>query len=314
MELRHLRYFQSVAEELSFSKAADKLHIAQPAISRAIQELEQELGAPLLLRTKRSVKLTPAGLVLLHQVGVLLGLCDETVRKVHRTAEGQEGELRLGYIGPPTQHFLSRLLGEFARRYPRVTVTLEERTPERVWEMVSRDRLDVGLARPVVASERVGLQKLLLRKEALCAAVPHDHPLAQQRKVHWSQLQGQPLIVLARREGVGLHDRILTRCHEAGFSPRLSHTPSVIGAVLIYAEAGAGVGVVPDSMECLDFRRQLVFKPLHPLGTVDLVMVWSDKDNNPAALAFRTLVQEWMTSGLLWEAQSPVSVPVVTPS
>jgi DNA-binding transcriptional LysR family regulator len=138
--------------------------------------------------------------------------------------------------------------------------------------------------------------------------------------VHWSQLQNEPLIILARREGVGLHDRILTRCHEAGFSPLLSHTPSVIGAVLIYAEAGTGVGVVPDSMESLDSRHQLTFKPLHPLATVELVMVWADTERNPAAQAFRNLVQEWLKKDLLWlrdepaADQSPTSVPVVTPS
>ena len=132
MELRELRYFQAVAELLSFSKASQKLHIAQPALSRVVKGLEQELGAELLARTRRSVRLTPAGAVLLHEAGLLLGLAEEAARKVQRTARGQEGELRLGYIGPPTQPFLSRLLREFQKRHPKVTVLLEERTPERV--------------------------------------------------------------------------------------------------------------------------------------------------------------------------------------
>lgn len=299
MELRQLRYFQSVAEELSFSKAAQKLRIAQPALSRAVKDLEMELGAELLARTKRSVKLTPAGAVLLHEAGVLLGLSEEAVRKVQRTVKGQEGELRLGFIGPPTQLFLSRLLKEFHKRHPRVTVILEERTPERVWEMVLKNRLDVGLTRPVAAGARIGLQTLLLRKEALCVAVPRQHPLASHSKVTWRMLRDLPLIVLARREGVGLHDRVMLGCQQAGFSPKLAHTPSIVGTVLTYVEAGAGVGVVPESVDTLNGSKDVIFKPLHPAHTVDLVMVWNKDEISPTGEAFRSLVAEWVARGTL---------------
>lgn len=309
MELRHLRYFQAVAELLSFSKAAEKLRIAQPAISRTVRELEVELGAALLLRTKRSVKLTPAGAVLLQQSGIIFGICDEAVRKVNRTARGQEGELRLGYIGPPVQPFLSRIVAEYRKRHPRVTVILEERTPERVWDMVSKDRLDVGLARPVAASERLGLQTVLLRREPMCAVLPPRHSLASAAKVRWKQLENQPLIVLARREGVGLHDRVLAGCQRAGFSPRFAYTPSIIGTVLTYVEAGAGIGVVPDSMAFLDTHHRLSFPPLHPLMTVDLVMVWSSEQTNPAAIVFRALMAEWMKQGLLWNQDKRIQRP-----
>src|SRR5947209_17800444 len=132
MDLRHLRYFQAVAEELSFSKAAHRLHVAQPALSRTVKEMEEQLGIELLSRTRRTVALTPAGAVLLHEIGVLLQRLDESLRRVRRIAAGEEGELRLGYIGPPTQPFLGRIVKEFRRRHARVSVLLEERTPERV--------------------------------------------------------------------------------------------------------------------------------------------------------------------------------------
>ncbi len=296
MELRTLRYFQAVAEELSFSKAAKTLRVAQPALSRAVKELESSLGAQLLERTKRSVRLTPAGAVLLREAGLLLGLSEEAIRKVQRTARGQEGELRLGYIGPPTYPFLSPLLQEFRRRHPRVTVQLEERTPERVWEMVSKDRLDVGLTRPVAAAERIGLQTLLLRREPMCAALPARHPLAGVKRLAWKALAPLPLVTLARREGVGLYDSVMRGCHEAGFDPRLAHTPSIVGTVLTYVEAGAGIGIVPESVEVLNAGKNIVFKPLHPLQTIELVMVWNEAQNNPAAHAFRALVSEWLAS------------------
>jgi DNA-binding transcriptional LysR family regulator len=300
VEFRHLRYFQAVAEELSFSKAAQRLHIAQPALSRTVKELEGDLGVTLLSRTKRSVSLTPAGAVLLHETGLLLQRRDEAARRVQRTAAGEEGELCLGYIGPPTQAFLGRILKEFRRRYPRVSVVLEERTPERVWEMVARGRLAVGLTRPVLSHRALGLHTLLLRKERLWAVFADGHRLAKAAVVAWRELADEPLIILSRREGVGLHDAILEACRHARFTPKLAHTPSLIGTVLSYVEAGAGAGVIPDSVASLGDGHPLVFRPLAPAHSVDLVLVWSEANDSPPAAAFRNLVQEWQKLGRLW--------------
>jgi DNA-binding transcriptional LysR family regulator len=121
MDLRHLRYFQAVAEELSFSGAARRLRIAQPALSRAVQELEEACGVRLLDRNRRVVKLTPAGAVMLREAGLLFERWEESLRRVQRTAAGEEGELRLGYIGPPTRGFLASVVKEYRRRWPRVT-------------------------------------------------------------------------------------------------------------------------------------------------------------------------------------------------
>lgn len=297
MELRHLRYFQAVAEELSFSKAARRLRIAQPALSRAVQEMEREVGARLIERERRSPRLTPAGAVLLHEAGLLLERHEESMRRVRRTAKGEEGELRLGYIGPPTRMFLARLLKEYARRFPRVTVILEERTPERVWEMVSKGRLSLGLTRPVLAHEALGLQTLLLKEEKLCAAVPRDHPWANLASLPWKKLAGKPLIILARREGAGSHDAIRAACDAAGFEPRIKHTPSLIGTIMQYVEAGAGVGVVPDSTR----SRNVALIPLKPQQTIPLVLMWAKEGDDPAVSAFRELVKEWLQEGRLWE-------------
>lgn len=302
MELRHLRYFQAVAEELGFSRAALRLHIAQPALSRAVKELEVELGVELLARTRRSVALTPSGKVLLHETAGLLQKLDEASRRVRRTAAGEEGELRLGYIGPPTQAFLGRIVQEFRRRYPRVTVVLEERTPERVWEMVARGSLAVGLTRPVLAHYALGLHSVPLRHERLHAALPSGHRLTAKTVIRWRQLAGEPLIILSRREGVSLHDAVLDACHRAGFLPTLAHTPSLISTVLSYVEAGAGIGVVSDGITSLGHGLPLTFRPLSPVHTVDLVMVWSEKEDTPPAAAFRELMHEWKVSGKLWRS------------
>lgn len=300
MELRHLRYFQAAAEELSFSKAARRLRVAQPALSRAIKDLETHLGAVLFTRSRQGVALTPAGSVLLDECAIVLQRVDHLEGRVRRTAGGEEGELRIGFIGAPTQAFLGRLLQEYHIKYPRVSIVLEERTPERVWEMVARGRLSVGLTRPVLASPAAELRTLLLRKEPVCGVFPAGDPRSQQKSVAWRELANDPLIILARREGVGLHEGILAACRRARFSPRLAHTPSVITTVLSYVEAGAGIGVIPESVSILSSGAPLTFRPLTPEQTVDVVMVWNQDDPSPPLTAFRNLVTAWRQSGKLW--------------
>ena len=301
MDLRHLRYFQAVAEELSYSRAAERLRIAQPALSRAVQEVEAEFGTLLLDRNRRSVRLTPAGRVLLRETGILIERWDEAMRRVRRTATGEEGELRLGYIGPPTQPFLGRLLHEFRQRYPLVSIHLEERTPERVWEMLAKRRLSAAFTRPVSIAQASGLRTILLRKERFGAVLPPDHPLAKRRSIPWGRLASEPLVVLARREGVGSHDGILAACRLAGFAPRLAYSPSLIGTVLSYVEAGVGVGIVPESVITPDLPVRFV--PLHPVVSVPLVLAWQEDEDTPAVQRFRELILEWQKAKKLWPTE-----------
>jgi DNA-binding transcriptional LysR family regulator len=298
MDLRHLRYFQAVAEELNYSQAALRLRVAQPALSRAVQEIEAELGVFVLERTKHRVRLTPAGAVLLREAGILLDAWGEALQRVQRVATGEEGELRLGYVGPPTAPFLGRLLQEYRQRYPLVTVHLEERTPERLWEMVARGRLSAALTRPVPSPQDLGLRTLLLREERLGVALPAAHPWAARKSLAWKQLAQQPLVVLARREGASLHDTVLMACRQEGFMPKLAHTPSVIGTVLTYAQAEAGIGIVTDSI--ITQPSPLRFVPLTPAQTVPLVLAWHEDAATPPVQRLRELMQEWKKLGLLW--------------
>lgn len=292
MEFRHLKYFQAVAEELSFSRAAKRLHIAQPALSRSMQQLESEIGVTLIDRRRRAIQLTASGVVLLRDCQLLFERVEDTLRRVRHAASGGTGELRLGYIGPPTQSFLGPLLRQFRDANPGVIVSLEERTPERVWEMVAKGRLSVGLTRPVLAHEALGLESLQLFEETLCAAVPADHPFAAMPTISWKDLAEKPLILLARREGAGSHDAILASCRKAGFAPRIAHTPSVISTILRYVEFGDGIGVVPESITPESDEVRLI--PLQPRATIPLVMVWSSDQDSPAVDAFHALVRSWL--------------------
>ena len=224
------------------------------------------------------------------------------MQRVRRTASGEEGDLRLGYIGPPTAPFLGRLLHEYRRRFPLVSLHLEERTPERVWEMVSKGRLSAGLTRPVLSHEALGLKMIALREEPLGVVLPATHPFARRRSLPWAKLAREPLVVLARREGMGLHDAMLAGCRQAGFIPRLAHTPSLIGTVLSYVEAGAGIGVVTDSV--VHSSSALKFVPLSPAMTVPLVFAWPEHDDSPPVQRLRELLLEWRKAKTLWMASA----------
>ncbi len=303
MDLRHLRYFQAVAEELSFARAARRLHVAQPALSRAVKQLEAMLGASVLERSRHHVRLTPAGAVLLRETIGLLQQLEESLRRVRRTAAGEEGELRLGYIGPPTQPFLGRLLGDYRQLYPLVAIHLEERTPERVWEMVAKGRLSAAITRPVLTHEALGLRTITLREEKLGVVVPRVHPIANRRWIGWNSLARQPLIVLARREGMGLHDAVMAGCRRAGVTPRLAHTPSLIGTVMSYVEAGAGMGVVTESVTAPSPALRFVL--LKPVQSVPLVLVWQEDQDTPPVQRFRELLLAWKRAGKLWPHREP---------
>jgi len=278
----------AVAEELSFSKAGERLRIAQPALSRAVAELEVDIGVQLFDRSRRQVRLTPAGETLWRESGIVFERLDDSIRRVRETARGELGELRVGYIGPPTRGFLGSLLREFRESNPGVTLVIEERTPERVWEMVSKGRLSIGLTRPVRSHEDLGPQSRKLLDERLCVAVPLGHPFATKKSVRWRDLAGQPLVLLARREGAGSYDAILSACREAEVLPEIIRTPSLMGTILQYVEAGTGLGLVPECAQTESDGVALV--PLTPKRTIPLVLVWSKDTVNPAADAFRKLV------------------------
>jgi len=148
----------------------------------------------------------------------------------------------------------------------------------------------------VLVSEAIGLRTVVLQEERLGVVVPKNHPLAKSNAVPWSDLAQEPLIVLARREGMSLHDAVIAGCRLAGVTPRFAHTPSLIGTVMSYVEAGAGIGVVTESV----VTPNLVFVLLKPVQRVPLVFVWREDEDPPPVQRFRELLLEWKNSAKLW--------------
>ena len=220
MELRHLRYFVAVAESLSFARAARTLHLSQPPLSRQVRALEDELGTPLFTRTKRSVRLTPAGAALLPEARRLLREADGLKADAQRLATGEVGSLGLGFISVSAYNLLPELAPEFRRRHPGVKLTLQEATSDILFAALRQGELDVGLVLP--PDDLGGLEYAPLVQDTLVAAVPAGSPAARGRgSLALASLSGEPFILFPRKVGPPLYDAIVGACRRAGFAPRI---------------------------------------------------------------------------------------------
>jgi DNA-binding transcriptional LysR family regulator len=262
MELRHLRYFVAVAEEQNVTRAAARLHVSQPALSRQIRDLEDELGVALFERTAKAVRLSEAGRVFVSEAKAVLLRADEAVGTVKSVAKGQHGEIHVGYAPSLTVEILPRALRSFQEANPGVRVHLHDLSTEEMLGGLREDRLDVALL--IHPSEKAlgGLAFEELVRYPVCVAAHGTHRVARARKVGLDDLANERLIVYTRADYPEYHDWLATL-----FAPRkLAHiaeeydsATSLIAAV----EAGRGVALVPRAFECLSGPR-LKVRPISP--------------------------------------------------
>ncbi|MEU1047205.1 LysR family transcriptional regulator [Streptomyces sp. NPDC005897] len=288
--MRHLRIFVAVAEELHFSRAADRLGMAQPPLSQAVRRLEKDLGAELFDRSRRQVKLTPAGTVLLDEARELL-LGEERLRTLTRRAdEGESETLRAGVPPGTTVATLSLLLGACAEHYPGMSVDLQEITTDEQLRLIASGELDVGLVhQPVdVTGLRLGPE---VRVE-LGVVLPRVSPLARLPEVALAELAGHDLVLLPRAQAPGWYDRILDTCRTEGYGPtgsRHASRPEVLLALV-----GAGHGVAFDQGPVAGKEPRVVWRPLsgRPL-TQRTRAVWpAGRSSHPAAPHFAELAAD----------------------
>jgi DNA-binding transcriptional LysR family regulator len=254
MELRQLRLFVVLAQELNFRRAADKAHIAQPALTRHIQNLEALLGVRLFERTKRKVELTEAGKLLLGELQPVLRQLDHALLTVKQ--QGSQGDLRVGYVSPALYSAMPELVRQFKARHPHVRVEMQElHSPEQVSALLGGN-LDLGF----IGQHSVvqGLDFTPLAKYAYILALPEAHPLATQKKVELEHLQGLTLITPSTQEP--LHQQIVGRLEAAGGRVNIQEALSV-DAVLNFVAAGMGVAFVPELVKAMR-RSGLVYKTM----------------------------------------------------
>ncbi|MBD2020890.1 LysR family transcriptional regulator [Leptolyngbya sp. FACHB-36] len=272
MELRHLHYFIAVAEELNFSRAADRLHMAQPPLSQQIRQLEQELGFQVFHRTKRRVQLTEAGQAFLVEARQVLQHLDQAVQTGRQASRGEVGQLAIGFVSSTAYNILPPILQSFRRQVPDVTLELRELTTREQLQALLEGKLDIGFVRPPV--EEPELATAVIFREPLMVALPEFHALQKRAKVPVRSLSNEPFILFPRAIAPGLYDPIISLCLQAGFSPRVVQEAIQMQTIVSLVAAEMGVAIVPLSLRNLQ-RQGVIYKPLQEsTPMVEIVMIW----------------------------------------
>ena len=271
VDLRHLRYFLAVAEELHFGHAAKRLHMAQPPLSQQIRRLEEEIGHPLFLRTSRSVSLTPAGKSLLERARRTLRRVDEDLEAVRSVARGEVGILKVGFVGSSMLTRLPTILSKYRNLYPRVQLHLDEYHTSHMLEALRDGAVDVGLARDAGHVADMHVERVFV--EPLLAVVPKKHPLAKRRVIPIRLLKDEPFVFFPRSAGSFAWENTIRLCEQQGFHPNIVQEAPQWLTVVRLVGAGLGVTIFPASVQQI-LSPDVVCRRLSPTGgetSIDLV-------------------------------------------
>jgi DNA-binding transcriptional LysR family regulator len=284
MELRHIEAFVAVAEELHFSKAAERLHIAQPPLSQRIRQLEKELGVELFIRSTRSVVLTPAGEALLGPAHKVIAGAEEARFAAKAGERGEYGRVTVGFAGASSRIALPRLAGAVRERYPRLDLDLRGQTyANAALSQVREGVLDLGFIRLPTLSR--GIDYVIVEREELICALPASHRLAGQESVSLVDLADEPFVSFPANSGSSLHAIGIQVCTQAGFVPRLAQAAP--DSYTILALVAAGVGVTLTLTTCMHIQQPgLVYKPIaDPTPVMHSGIAWSTTNESPALQA-----------------------------
>ncbi len=250
MELRQLRYFLAVAEERSFSRAAERLHVSQPPLSMHVKALEDELDVRLLDRTNRGVTLTPAGQVFFDEVRSVLRRLDQAKAKAQQAGQGEVGTLSVGFVSIAGYGILPPALKRFRERFPKIDVQLHELTTDAQIREMRAGRLDLGIGLAPV--DEAGLTFETVLRENLLLAAPVGHPLVPRTgPVRLKALSNEQFIIPPRDIGPGLYDLIISLCRANGFAPKITQHARQMQTVIGLVASGMGLALVPASVQNL---------------------------------------------------------------
>ena len=279
MELRHLRYFVAVAEELSFTRAAQRLHIGQPPLSQQIQGLEAEVGARLFDRSKRWVRLTEAGRLFLEDARAILAQSERAAERARRAQRGEAGALRVGFtFSTPFTPLFARTIRRYRQLYPDVALTLHEMTTLHQLDAIEARKLDLGFVRPPEVALPEQLSLTTLRRDALLLVLAADAPLARRRKVKVADLADLPWVMYPKESGVGINHAIFTMCRAAGFVPRVAMEAGEAATIIGLVAAGIGVSVLPSPFQSMHMEG-VVYRPLADEGATTSLQLAQRKDD-----------------------------------
>lgn len=244
MELRHYRYFVAVAERLNFSQAAQALHVAQPALSRAVHDIEDEIGVPLFVRRK-PMQLTPAGVTFLEEARRVLAHAREAVVLARKSSRGEVGELNLAYVATLSDGLIPRLLRRFRGEFPSVAISMAQLPPARQIEALEAGQVHVGFIGMPEPDEGTGLDFHVFREDPLCVALPDGHPLRRKKSLPLKALADERFLFLAREGSPAYHDWLLKECRREGFKPQVAQEVESAQTCLELVAAGFGLALFP---------------------------------------------------------------------
>ncbi|MFQ6574736.1 LysR family transcriptional regulator [Pseudomonas sp. UM16] len=291
MELRHLRYFIAVAQELHFGRAAQNLGISQPPLSQQIQALEQELGVRLFERTNRRVELSEAGRLFLEEARLVLAQVDKAADVARRAQLGELGEMKIGFTSSaPFNSSIPKAIYAFRQRFPAVHLNLSEMSSQAVADALLDESIEVGLMRPLTLPDSLIATQLF--REPLVAVINATHPLAEGSEggLRLAALADEPFVFFPRSYGSGLFAQLLSLARQAGFSPHFAQEASEAMTIIGLVSAGLGVSVLPASFQRMRIDG-VVYRPLLDEGADTAVwLVQRRESSSPMANAFAALL------------------------
>lgn len=299
MELRHLRYFVAVAEELHFGRAAKKLFISQPPLSLQIQHLEKELRVILLNRTKRQVSLTPEGKAFYSRAKLIVSSAELAMEEVQRISRGEKDRISLGYMSAVMLAEFSPLLRSFHEQNPGVELDLAQMPSDQQYDALVDGQIDGAFVDLSVGEmsdhfRRHHLDGRRVLHERLHVAIPKGHHLAKRRKLSLSELSNQQFIVFPRRSFPSFYDTVISMCRNAGFSPVIRIEAERMPDMLSYTAANMGISIAPDCAKH-SWSRAVDFVRLDEEAYVDIWLI-SRVDSSPAVCRFRDMAERWTTT------------------
>jgi len=286
MELRHLRYFVAVAEAENISRAALKLHVSQPGISRQIRDLEDEIGFQLFERSAKSIKLTNAGKSFLAEARAVLQRAEDAVKTARAIATGELGELHVGYAPSPTSRILPPTLRAFQLESPNVRVKLHDFSTEEMIAGLRGGKLQIAfLVRPISGMLRgVNFEEIL--RDRICLAVALKHPLARRRTVSLADVVREPMVIYSRAEYPEAHEELTEMFANSKNKPRIAEEHDGVASLIAGVESGTGVALVPESIACIAGPRLKLVRVMPPPPPLVIGAAWSKDGLAPAAERF----------------------------
>jgi DNA-binding transcriptional LysR family regulator len=291
MELRHLRYFVAIGEALSFTKAAERLHLAQPSLTRQIKDLEAEIGVRLFDRAGKRISLTQEGESFLLDAKRLLAECAQSVQAVQRLSRGEASQLNIGYVANIYHDLLPATLGAFRKACPRTALNLFDMTPAEQYQALEERKIDLGFICFRPRSTGNDLRSTSVGQDIMMVALAEVNPLAKKAKIDLKDLEPMFFVGMSQKTYPGSNEWLIDACHEAGFTPRILQEADREPAVISFVAAGLGVALLPEQIKRLP-HEGVIFLPLRRRLSADSWAVWNVKNASGCLKQYLHIVKE----------------------